>query len=307
VHVTYPVAEREERAQWESNAERTLRIPDLERLRGGRMGHGWRASAAGCGVMLVAGALALSFHLNQPTTFLPYHDSMEQVRRADTILAGGAWADPARMPGYPLSLAGVFAVTGAGNLAAADAAQLILFVLAAGAVYLLALRLWRRVSTAVVVGVLFASNIFILSYFTPILSDGLALLLTVLLALALLALLARPAAWRLWLVSAALLALVLTRAEWALVAVPLYAYLLLAVGWRRVGRRLAGHGVAEVGVLYGALAALVVTNREVNGFTGLTDAENIYLYGKVAQYHMQYLAPARYSALINLRRGDPLP
>lgn len=297
------VAERSDLDQWLSGDEGAPLTPGTERPPGGTPRR-WRAPraplAAGCLVALVAAALVCVFHLNRPSPFIPYHDTMEYVQRANIILAGGPWADPARMPGYPLFLAGLFLFAGRGNLLAADWAQSVLFVLTAVGVYLLALRLWRRVAVALVVGLLFASNLYILSYVKPILSDGLALLLTVLLALAVVSYLARPAVWRLWLATALTLGLVLTRAEWALVPVPLYLYLLLAVGWRRVGRRLAGHALAGAAVIYGALAALVAANLQTNGFAGLTDAEGINLYGKVTQYGMQNLAPPRYASLMRL-------
>ena len=253
---------------------------------------------AGVGVAFVAALLALVFHINRPLPYIPYHDTWEYLHRAEVMLSGGPWVDAIRMPGYPLLLAGVFLVAGRGNLTAADHVQLLLFIVAAIEVYWLSYRLWRSTRFATIIGLLFASNFYFLSFFKALLSDGLAVVLALALALAILAFLECPRVGRFWTVTVWLLALIMTRAEWYLIPLLLIPYLLW-VGYRR--RRvldLVPHMALALGLIYGVVFLYMELNARLNGYFGRSDAENINLYGKVTQYRMQGEAPARYAKIM---------
>lgn len=262
-------------------------------------------------VLVAALGLVTLYHLNQPKPYVPYHDTWEYVRRADTILRGGPWVDPIRMPGYPMLLAVVFAFAGKSNLVAADAAQQALFVIGALEVFALAQRALRSLPLATLVGLLFATNVYIYSFFKPILSDGLAMTLVVGMALAALAFIERPSVARFWLVALFALAALLTRAEWVLLPIALFPAMLLVASraelsretrqgmakgmtqgmaqrmGRQVWRRFAPHVALGWALIYGVTLTYVVSNARINGYFGLSDASNINLYGKVTQYGMQ--------------------
>lgn len=252
---------------------------------------------AGGAITLLAALLAYIFHVNRPAPYIPYHDTWEYVDRANAILSGGGWVDSIRMPGYPFLLAIVFLFAGKDNLIAADGIQLFLFVVAAVEVYVLAYRVWRNTRFAIAIGLLFATNFYFLSFFKAILSDGLATVLTLAVALSVVAFLERPSAVRFWAVAVLLLGLLLTRAEWYLLPIPLFPYLLLMARRHKRALRLLPHvGLATL-LTYGVVFLYMEMNAHINGYFGLSDAENINLYGKVTQYHMQGLAPAHYARI----------
>ncbi|HZC06168.1 MAG TPA: hypothetical protein VE338_11035 [Ktedonobacterales bacterium] len=246
-------------------------------------------------VMVAAGLLALAFYLNRPQPFIPFHDTGEYVRRADIILSGGAWVDAIRLPGYPLLLALLFAFVGKSNYGAAEALQYALFVATSVGVYALAYRITRHTRLAGVVGLLFGLNLYFLSYFRAILSDGLGALLIVGLALAVVLYLERPSGARFWVVAALCFAALITRGEWILAPIALFPYLLLVARRRGLARQLLAPMASALALIYGALGAYMTLNWRVNGYFGLTDATNINLYGKITQYGMQKQAPAHFA------------
>ncbi len=249
---------------------------------------------SGALVMAVAGLLAWVFHLNSPLPFIPYHDTWEYVSRAQVILAGGPWADPIRLPGYPLVLALVFAIAGKSDLNAAEFTQDLLFVITSVEVYALAWRIWRSVRFATLVGLGFAANIYFFSYFRALLSDGLGAALVVGLALAVVAFLERPGVWRFWVVAALCYATLMTRGEWVGAPLVIFPFLLLAARRHGMARRLLAHTGAALGMTFTAVVGYMALNWRFNGYFGMTDATNINLYGKVTQYGMQGQAPARF-------------
>lgn len=270
-------------ARWA--AQRLLLAAHSPALRGGAL------------VAVVAALLTVAFHINRPQPFIPFHDTYEYVRRADIILAGGPFADPIRLPGYPLLLALLFAFTGKGNYAAAEALQNAMFIVTAVVVYALAWRIWRDARLAALVGTLFGANLFLYSYFRAILSDGLGALLVVGLALAVVAFLEHPCVARIWPVAALCLAALITRGEWIAAPVVLFPYLLLVAHRREVARRLLAPMGAALALIYGAVAGYMALNWRINGYFGMTDATNINLYGKITQYRMQGQAPPRFSSI----------
>src|SRR3989440_9352274 len=101
-----------------------------------------------------------------------------------------------------------------GNLAAVSELQVMLFVLATLELYVLAALVLRRAWIAFLISLLVGINIPLLSYVKPIMSEAMALWLTVSLALAVVVFLQTLRARTLWLVTACMLLLFLTRPEW---------------------------------------------------------------------------------------------
>lgn len=247
-------------------------------------------------VTFLACVVAGMVFLNNPAPYLPYHDSHEYIASAHRIMAGEAWADPQRLPGYPLFLALIFTLTGTTNLIAAELAQLALFILTTVEVYVISYRLWRHTRLAAVIGALFGTNVYFLEFAKPILSDGLALWLTTTLALAVILFVERPRVGRFWIVAALTLALFMTRAEWYLVPVPLFAYLLVVAHRHGSIRHILPHMLVALALLYAVMFGYIAQNTYVNGVTQLTSDENINLFGKVTQYNMQGEAPASFAS-----------
>jgi hypothetical protein len=124
--------------------------------------------------------------------------------------------------------------------------------------------------------------------------------LTLALALGALAFVERPSARRFWLVTGCTFALIMARAEWLLFPLPLFAVMLWGSRQRIALKPLLPHAVAALLLIHGLAACCIALNAQVNGYAGLTDAQEINLYGKVTQYHMQDLAPPRYAELTQL-------
>jgi hypothetical protein len=120
------------------------------------------------------------------------------------------------------------------------------------------------------------------------------------LALGALAFVERPSARRFWLAAGCSFALIMTRTEWLVFPVPLFAVMLWGSHQRIALKRLLPHAVATLLLIYGLVAGRIGLNAPVNGYAGLTDAQEINLYGKVTQYHMQVLALPRYAELTHL-------
>src|SRR5205085_5692406 len=108
----------------------------------------------------------------------------------------------------------VYVFPGQDNLAAVSVVQAVLFVLATLELYVLAVLLLRRGWMALLLGLLVGTNLLLLSYVKPLLSEALALWLFVSLALAVAFFISTRRVRFLWLVTALTLVLFLTRAEW---------------------------------------------------------------------------------------------
>ncbi len=203
--------------------------------------------------------------------------------------------DTWRLPGYPLLIMLVYALAGQHNLMAVSIAQAVLFVLATMEVYVLAILLLRRAWLAFLIGLLMGTNLVLLSYVKPIMSEGLALWLLTTLVLAITYFIRTVQVRAFWLVVICLLPLSLTRPEWAYLPVPLFAYLLLVSVRRGRGRSLFRHVLVSFALIYAVLGSYIVVNTFLNHYPGLTAIENFNLMGKVLQYDMQDEAPPEYA------------
>lgn len=247
--------------------------------------------------MLVAIVVAVLYSFNTPQPFQPYHDSYEYVFSARRILAGGPLVNADRLPGYPLLLALVFALRGKVDLHAAQDAQYALFVLSALEVYILTYRIWRRATLAALIGVLFGSNLYLLEYVKPILSDALAMCLSLALCLAIVYFIERPRPLRVWAVAVVLVALTMTRAEWYLAPIGIFPFLWLIAVRAKRGKRIAPHALLALLAVLGVVVLYMRENAAISGYNGLSVAENINLWAKVVQYHMTSQAPAKYAGI----------
>lgn len=81
----------------------------------------------------------------------------------------------------------------------------------------------------------------------------------------------------------------------------LFGYLILMTARQR-GRtwHVLRHAVLSLSVVYLVLAGYIVVNATQNHFVGMIDAQNINLWGKVLQYHMQNEATPKYAAVTQI-------
>lgn len=237
-------------------------------------------------VMLASGIVAAAWYYNHPA-IESNPDTSEYLRVAERV-ADGHLVDPARAPGYPL-----FIVLLGRNLQAVSVGQLLLFVLASAMVYAIVALVTERVWIALVVALVMGTNLYLISWVKPLMSEGLALWAVVSLALAAVLFLRRPSAPLLWLIAALTLLALFTRVEFLFLPVLLFA-LLTAFTWQR---GLLWHALAATVVVYAFVAAYIAVNAFSNGYPGVTWVERVNLFGKVLQYRMHDEAPSRYSAL----------
>lgn len=265
---------------------------------------GSRLYSYGAAVGLLTCVIVAMYLINNPAPYLPYHDSYEYIASAHRIMAGGSWADPQRLPGYPLFLAIIFTLAGKTTLRGAEVVQLALFVVTTLEVYAISYHIWRTARLAAVIAILVGSNVYFLEFVKPILSDGLALWLVTTLALAVVSFVEQPRPARFWLVASLTLVLFMTRAEWYLAPIPLFAYLLYVAHRRGLARRLVPHALLAATLLYAVMVGYILLNAHVNGVAQLTADERINLYGKVTQYNMQGEATPQFADIANLTEYD---
>ena len=253
-------------------------------------------------VALLTTVVVVAYYLAMPAV-QPDPDTVAYLNAARHITFNGQFVDAARLPGYPLFIALVFALTGWGNMSALGIAQGVVFILATLLCYALVCLLARQAWLAALVALLVGSNTRILSYAKAPLTEGLALFFTVALALAIMLLLRQPRARSIWLALAVAFALCMTRPEWVYVAPVVALMALLAAWWRGLLRRLLPHTLAATLVFYALIGVYIVRNDMRYSVANLTYIQNINLLGKVIQYHMQDEAPADYAAVTRVIDG----
>ena len=226
-----------------------------------------------------------AYYLNHPQVE-PLADSWSYLYVVDQIQQHGRIVNFWRLPGYPLLIWMVYGLAGQGNLGAVSVAQGALFVLSVLEFYILSALLLRRAWLAFLLSLLVGTNIVLLSYVKPIMSEGMALWLLVTLALAVTLFLHAFRLRFFWLVVFCMFFLFFTRPEWIYLPPFLFAYLLLAACWRGAWRRLLAPSALALLLLYGCLGGYVLLNAAQNQFTGVTWIQNINLLGKVLQYRM---------------------
>ncbi|MDQ6644020.1 MAG: hypothetical protein M3Y76_06190, partial [Chloroflexota bacterium] len=265
-------------------------------------------------LLLLTVILTVAYYINYPRVEL-IADTPAYLGGADRIYTHPYFlVDVWRLPGYPLLIAFVYALYGRGNLMAVSIAQGILFVLATMEVYVLAILVLKRTWMAFLIGLLVGTNIILLSYIKPIMSEGLALWLLTTLALAVVCFLRTLRMPVMWIVVVCMVLLLFTRPEWTYLPLPLFAYLLLVAVQKGVVRRFLLHALLALVFTYALLGSYIGINTQVNHYPGLTAIENFNLLGKVLQYNMQDEAPAQDAQISHeldilvVREGrDPYP
>jgi hypothetical protein len=192
-----------------------------------------------------------------------------------------------RLPGYPLFLDSVYLLAGQRNLVAVGIAQALLFVLATLEIYVLALLILKHTWMAFLIGLIVGTNVILLSYIKPIMTEGLSLWLVTSLALAVVYFIRTLRIRAFWLIVVCVVPVLFTRPEWVYLPVLLFAYLLL-VAWRRgSARRVVFNALPALFCIYALVAAYIGINTLRNQYPGLTAIENFNWLGKVLQYNMQ--------------------
>ena len=271
--------------------------PPLQRWRNGvlaTLSSDWQGTRVLCYGLLLAMVgivLVAAYYINHPGVNT-ISDTTGYLRVAQRILDGGTPADVVRTPGYPLFI-DLFG--GPGHLEMVSIAQGALFILTALEMYLLAWLIWKRAWISLLVGLIVVSDMYLLSYAKPIISEGLMLWLTASLALAAVWYVQRVSARRLWLAAFFLLWLFMTRPEWVYLPVALLAYLLYVAARRKRFCHLLPHVLIAAVVLYGLLGLFIYANTVEYGFTGITRLQSANLVGKILQYNMQDEAPPQYA------------
>jgi hypothetical protein len=203
-----------------------------------------------------------------------------------------------RTPAYPVLLALVFNAVGGVNLDAVAIVQVGVLLLTIFELYLLAYRItsnrWIASAATSVVGV----NLYFLAWEHMVLTEALSFCSIVTLFLCLEMFVRRPDTRSAsWFAGASLLAIMVRPT--GLLLPPLLLALLLAWSfWVRDVRRYLRPVLVSSAVLGVCLFGYMVANATQNGLFGISWIQNINLFGKVMEYHMQDLpVPAKYAAL----------
>ncbi len=264
--------------------------------------HGKRWLSYGLIVLVMTSLAVTMFYLNHPQPDVN-NDTPEYLLVTKHILASGNPVDPLRTPGYPAFVALIYLLAGQGNLAAVGTAQALLFILATLEMYALTILALGRTWIALIIGLLIGTSTYLLGFVKPIIVEDLTLWLAVTLALVVVLFIRSMKPVYLWLASAIMLALFMTRPEWVYLPVPLLLYLLLLARRRGMFRRMLPHALAGVALLYVVLGLFIYANATENNYTGISFVQNINVLGKVLQYHMQAEAPSQYAAIVQV--ADP--
>jgi hypothetical protein len=134
-------------------------------------------------LVLLTTLVVVAYYLNHPKAE-PLSDTWSYLFVVDRIQTHGQLVNFWRLPGYPLLIVLVYTLMGQGNLAVVSEVQALLFVLATLELYVLTALVLRRAWVAFLISVLVGANVPLLSYVKPIMSEAMALWLTVSLALA---------------------------------------------------------------------------------------------------------------------------
>ncbi|TMC92923.1 MAG: hypothetical protein E6J11_18270 [Chloroflexi bacterium] len=252
-------------------------------------------------LLLINVSVTVAYYVNYPgVTFdadTPAYLVVAERLYTHPYLLVDAW----RLPGYPLLIAFVYAFAGYRNWMAVSAAQDVLFVLATMEIYVLAILVFKRTWMAFLIGLIVGTNVILISYVKPIMSEGMALWLLTTLTLALVYYVHTLRLHAFWLVVVCLVLLVFTRPEWLYLPVPLFAFVLLVavrrgVRWRS-GLVVLLNIVVALTCIYTLVGIYIYINTRQNNYPGLTAVENFNLMGKVLQYNMQDEAPPQYAQI----------
>jgi hypothetical protein len=250
-------------------------------------------------LILVTTCVLTTVYLNHPQP-VEGPDSFEYLALAQRIATQGQVVDPHRLPGFPLLITLIFALTGQGNIGAVSVVNAMLFLLTTLEIYVITWLIFKKEWLAFLVGLLVGTNLVLHSFINGVAPEALAMVFLVSLALAGVLFIQTLHLRYLWLVAACTSGLFLTRAEWMFLPVPLFAYLLLITARRGNVRRYLLHALLAVVSLNTLLGAYIFINATQNHYAGVTDIQNINAVGKVMQYSMQNEAAPEYSAVARI-------
>jgi hypothetical protein len=234
--------------------------------------------------------MTLIYYVNDPFVRITV-DTPGYLSALQHLQAMGNPVDFFRLPTYPLFLLIIYTLTGQGNLMAVSIVQGVLFVCATAELYMLTLLVTRQKWVAFFVGLLVGTNVILISYIKPIMTEGLSLwLLTTTLLMAVLFL--QTLRYRFfWLASLCLFFLMFTRPEWIFLPCLLFAYLLLTTRKKLARRTIILHTAGALLLIYGCLGAYIVANKVINGVASLSIVSDMNIIGKMIQYRMQDETP----------------
>jgi hypothetical protein len=242
-------------------------------------------------LLLLTTIITTIYYANYPQAE-PMPDTPAYLYVAYKLHLHPTWlVDAWRLPGYPLFIDFVYTLNGQNNLMAVSIVQAILFVLATMEIYVLAILVLKHTWMAFLIGVIVGTNVILISYIKPIMSEGLALWLVSTLALAVVYCVRTLRIHAFWLIVLCLIPLVFTRPEWVYLPVPLFAYLLLVALRRGSVRRVLFNALLGLTCIYALVAVYIGVNTQRNHYPGLTAIENFNWLGKVLQYNMQDEVP----------------
>jgi len=246
-------------------------------------------------LLLLTIIMTVTYYVNSPRVEFNADTPAYAVVAERIYVHPYALVDVWRLPGYPFFIALIYIFAGYRNWMAISAMQGVLFVLATMEIYVLAILVLKRTWMAFLIGLIVGTNIILLSYVKPIMSEGLALWLLTTLALAVVYFIRTLRLHAFWFVVLCMVPLMFTRPEWLYLPVPLFAYLLLVAARRGSFRRVLLNALIALACIYGLVGSYIGVNTLVNYYPGLTAIENFNLMGKVLQYNMQDEAPPEYA------------
>jgi hypothetical protein len=218
-------------------------------------------------------------------------DTPGYINALHRLQTTGNPVDPFRMPTYSFFMWLVFTLTGQGNLLAVSIMQGILFVVAVGEIYILTLLILRNKWLAWLVGFLVGTNIILIAFSKPIMTEGLSLwlLTTTILGVVLFA---QTQRWRyFWLSTAMLVFLLFTRPEWILFPCLLYTYLWFWMSKTFPRQALVKRIILASGAISLLICGYIVANDLINSTPSLSSVSYMNLIGKLLQYKMQDETP----------------
>jgi hypothetical protein len=236
-------------------------------------------------VFCLTSLVVLIYYLNYPYVETNA-DTQSYLAVVTQLQDSGNPVNTFRLPVYPLLILIVYAFAGQNNTMAVSIVQGILFILATLEIFLLVALLTRRGWLALLSGLLVGTNLILLSYCKPIMTEGLSLWLFISFMLLIAAYLYTARLAFFWASICFLLLLLFTRPEWEILPILLCGYLLV-FSRKNAVRSLFPHLLAALLVIYMLIGSYILVNRLFGNFPGLTTVENMNIIGKVLQYHMQ--------------------
>src|SRR5579859_340156 len=250
-------------------------------------------------LVLITLCVTVIYYLNLPQPGMG-PDSFEYLDLAQRIATHGQLVDPHRLPGFPLLITLVFALTHQGNLRGVSIANAVLFLCTTIEVYFITFLLFKRGWLAFLIGLLVGTNLVLLALVDEIAPESMAIFFLASIALAAILFMRTRHLRYLWLVAACTAGLFFTRGEWAFLPVPLFIYLALMVVRKGQVWRYLLNVLAAIVVLNALLGGYIYINTTQNSYAGITDISNINCWGKVIQYNMQNEGPARYASIAQI-------